>query len=144
MMTQSTAHGDRARVTAAGMRPPIATGPEFILNYWGAPLHYSTPDGREWLRDKAAVVDLLKHNHDRLRVHGYSHTAIPDRKVTIYHDAGAAVEVIWSRCRVDGSEIERLAVHFEVSRASLGWRVDAIQAAPTTADSLDAAWRGTW
>jgi hypothetical protein len=120
----------------------IAKGPEFILDYWGVPLHHCTPDGGTWLHDAAAVVGLLERNHLRLRTRGYSYTAVPDRNVTVYHDAGAAIEVIWSRCRADDSEIERLAVHFEVARGSAGWRAVGIQTAPTTANSLDAAWRG--
>ena len=62
--------------------------------------------------------------------------------MTVYHDAGAAIEVIWSRCRADSSEIERLAVHFEVARGSAVWRVVGIQEVPTSADALSAAWRG--
>jgi hypothetical protein len=121
----------------------IARGPEFILDYWGVPLHHCTPKGSEWLLDGAGVVGLLARNHSRLRAQGYSYTAVPDRKVTIYHRAGAAIEVIWSRRRADHTEIERLAVHFEVARGSAGWRVVGIQTAPTRADSLNAAWHGT-
>ena len=43
----------------------------------------------------------------RLRDDGYAHTAVPDHRVTVYHDNGAAIEVIWSRRRADGTEIER-------------------------------------
>lgn len=120
----------------------IAQGPEFILDYWGVPLHHCTPDGSVWLLDAAAVVGLLQHNYTRLRAQAYSYTAVPDRKVTVYHDAGAAIEVIWSRCRADDSEIDRLAVHFEVARGSAGWRMVGIQAAPTSSNPLNAAWRG--
>jgi hypothetical protein len=119
----------------------IARGPEFILDYWCVPLHVSTPTGQQWLLDDDAVIGRLEHNHNRLRAHGYAYTAVLDRKVTIYHDAGAAIEVIWSRCRSDHSEIERLAAHFEVARESAGWRVVGIQSVPTTADTLVAAWR---
>jgi hypothetical protein len=48
--------------------------------------------------------------------------------------------VIWSRCRADDTEIERLAVHFELARRSAGWRMVSIQSAPTTAQSLQMAW----
>ena len=65
---------------------------------------------------------------------------MPDHKVIIDHSRGAAIEVIWSRCRADGSEIERLAVHFEVAREFSGWRVVTIQGAPTDADTLQTAW----
>ena len=66
---------------------------------------------------------------------------VPDRKVTVYHDAGAAIEVICSRCRADDSEIERLAVHFEVARDRRAG-VAGTQEAPTRADALSAAWGG--
>jgi hypothetical protein len=120
----------------------IAQGPEFILDYWGVPLHYCTPDGGKWLLDAAGVVGLLERSYSRLRAQGYSYTAVPDRNVTVYHDAGAAIEVIWSRCRADDSEIERVAVHFEVARGSAGWRAVGIQTLQTTANSLNAAWGG--
>jgi hypothetical protein len=120
----------------------IARGPEFILDYWGVPLHYCAPDGGEWLLDGASVVGMLARIHSRVRGQGYAYTAVPDRQVTVYHAAGAAIDVIWSRCRADGSEIERVAVHFEVARGSAGWRVVGIQDAPTRADSLNAAWGG--
>jgi hypothetical protein len=58
----------------------------------------------------------------------------------VYHDDGAAIEVIWSRQRADGTEIERIAAHFEVARGSRGWRIVGIQAVSTTSDSLKAVW----
>lgn len=121
----------------AGM---IARGPEFILDYWGVPLHYSTDHESEWLLDASAVVVLLEQTHARLRAQGYAYTAVPDHKVSVYNDAGAAIEVIWSRCRADDSEIGRLAAHFELGRGPAGWRVVGIQTALTAAESLDVAW----
>jgi hypothetical protein len=114
--------------------------PEFILEYWGVPLHHCMPNLSVWLLDAAAVVDFLKRRHTDLRAQRYSYTAVPDREVSVYHSRGAAIEVIWSRCRADGSEIERLAVHFEAARGIGGWRIVGIQAAPTNADTLQAAW----
>jgi hypothetical protein len=118
----------------------ISRGPEFILDYWSVPLHVSMPASTEWLLDEDAVINWLERTQAALRAQKYSHTEVPDRKVKNYHDAGAAIEVIWSRCRSDNSEIERLAVHFEIARGSSGWRVVGIQSVPTTADSLEAAW----
>jgi hypothetical protein len=65
---------------------------------------------------------------------------VPAHRVSVYHDNGAAIEVIWSRRRTDGSEIERVAAHFEVARGTEGWRIISIQAKPTTSDSLTAVW----
>jgi hypothetical protein len=118
----------------------IARGPEFILDYWGVPLHYSSDEEREWFLDAPAVVAFLEQLQTRLRRQGYAYTAVPDRRVHVYHDAGAVIEVIWSRRRADHTEIERLAAHFEVARGPAGWRMVGIQAAPTAADALDAAW----
>ncbi|MET8953751.1 DUF6841 family protein [Streptomyces sp. NPDC004393] len=119
----------------------IHRAPDFILDYWSAPLHISSPTSQDWLLGSDAVTGRLERTQTELRAQSYSHTDVPDRKVKVYHAAGAAIEVIWSRCRTDNSEIERLAVHFEVARGAAGWRVVGIQLVPTTEDSLDAAWR---
>lgn len=118
----------------------VARGPEFILDYWGAPLHWSDDEGSRCIPDAAAVVAQLGELQHRLRVNGYADTTVPDRRVLAYHRNGAAIEVIWSRRRGDGSEIERLAVHFELARGPEGWRVVSIQATPTPSDSLDDVW----
>ena len=86
----------------------IKRGPEFILDYWSAPLHWSDDTrsiGGFWMDRPwwASSSDL----HSRLRDEGYAHTAVPDQTVRVYHDNGAAIEVIWSRQRADGTEIER-------------------------------------
>ncbi|HTX94829.1 MAG TPA: MBL fold metallo-hydrolase [Mycobacterium sp.] len=118
----------------------IARGPEFILDYWGAPLHWGDDQGSRWFVDAPALVTLLQRMQNRLRGEDYAYTAMPDQKVTAYHVNGAAVEVIWSRRRSNGTEIERVAAHFEVARGPAGWRVLSIQTAPTTSDSLKNAW----
>ena len=118
----------------------IAREPEFILDYWGVPLHWSDDQGSQWFLDAPAVVALLEELQARLRGDGYAYTAVPDQKVTVYHDNGAAIEVIWSRRRTDGTEIERVAAHFEVARGQAGWRVISIQATPTISDSLNTVW----
>jgi glyoxylase-like metal-dependent hydrolase (beta-lactamase superfamily II) len=118
----------------------IARGPEFILDYWAVPLHWSDDQGARWIPDEQAVLGLLQQMQNRLQGDDYAYTALPDRNVTVYHHNGAAIEVIWSRRRSDGTEIERLAAHFEVARGQAGWRVIGIQATPTTSDSLETAW----
>ena len=118
----------------------ITRAPEFILDYWGAPLHYNTEQGGQWLCGPSDVVQLLDETHKRLRAQGYTHTDVPDHRVTVYHSVGAGIDVIWSRCRADGSEIERLAAHFEVVRGPAGWRMVGIQTASRAANSVEAAW----
>jgi glyoxylase-like metal-dependent hydrolase (beta-lactamase superfamily II) len=118
----------------------IAREPEFILDYWGVPLHWSDGLGTRWFLESPAVAALLEELQNRLRGDGYAYTAVPDQNVTVYHDNGAAIEVIWSRRRTNGTEIERVAAHFEVARGQAGWRVISIQATPTTGDSLNTVW----
>jgi glyoxylase-like metal-dependent hydrolase (beta-lactamase superfamily II) len=113
---------------------------EYILDYWGAPLYWSDEQGSQWFPDAPAVVAQLDALQSRLRAEGYGDTAVPDRKVTVYHYNGAAIEVIWSRLRTDGTEIERVAAHFEVSRGPAGWRILGVQATPTDSDSLNTVW----
>jgi hypothetical protein len=85
-------------------------------------------------------VAVLEELQTRLRAEGYADTPVPDRRVRAYHDNGAAIEVIWSRSRADGTEIERLAAHFEITRGPAGWRIISIQALPTTSDTLNDVW----
>src|ERR1700682_2315124 len=118
----------------------IKRGPDFILDYWDTPLHWSDGSGTQWFLDAPAVVELLRDLQSRLHGDGYAYTSVPDQKVSVYHDNGAAIEVIWSRRRGDGTEIERIAAHFEVARGPKGWRVISIQAAPTSSDSLNSVW----
>jgi glyoxylase-like metal-dependent hydrolase (beta-lactamase superfamily II) len=118
----------------------IARAPEWILDYWATPLHWSDDQGSRWFADAPTVVALLQQLQNRLRGENYAYTSLPDHEVTVYHRNGAAVEVIWSRRRGNGTEIERLAAHFEISRGPAGWRVIGIQAAPTTTGSLKNAW----
>src|SRR5246127_4412469 len=68
----------------------IARGPEFILDYWAAPLHFSTDGGGQWLHDAPAVVRFLEETQSRLRADGYARTNVPDHRVSVYHDNGAA------------------------------------------------------
>jgi hypothetical protein len=119
----------------------IARGPEFILDYWAAPLHLSTEQGGQWFQDAPAVVQFLEETQSRLQAEGYAYTDVPDQRVSVYSEGGAAIDVIWSRCRADGSEIERLAAHFEISRSQEGWRVVGIQLSSTSAETLGEAWR---
>ena len=118
----------------------IARGPEFILDYWAAPLHWADDQGSQWFLDSPAVVALLQQLQTRLHGDGYAYTAVPDQRVTVYHDNGAAIEVIWSRRRSNGTEIERVAAHFEIARGPAGWRIIGIQATPTTSESLSTEW----
>ena len=120
-------------------------GPEFILDYWGTPMFVCAPPSlRAWLTTDEQVIEFLKYNHLPLQQEGYSHTVIPDRSVTMYSEFGGAIEVIWSRRRADESEIERIAVHWEIGRLGddqdAKWKVLGIQAKFTTKDTLAEAW----
>ncbi|MGQ4390195.1 DUF6841 family protein [Streptomyces sp. SAS_270] len=115
-------------------------GPEFVLDYWGTPLHVTALEQSFWCLDDASVLAFLEMNQAPLREAGYSHTVVPDRRVFVYNTVGAAIEVIWSRRRADESEIERWAVQFSVAKSDKGWRVVGIHAAATDKDRLADIW----
>lgn len=117
-----------------------AEGPEFILGYWGCPLHVCTPQVTMWITEPQRVLDLIELNQKPLREAGYTHTVIPDSRVTVFHSSGAAVDAIWSRRASDDTEIQRVAVHFELARQAEGWRVVGIQTSDTALSSLDQLW----
>ncbi|MDM0118375.1 DUF6841 family protein [Variovorax arabinosiphilus] len=112
----------------------------FISNYWGHPLHVCSDAVQEHKLQADDVVLFLDQMHKRLKGSGYRSTKVLDRRVKVYNRRGAGIEVIWSRRREDGSEIERIAVHFEVSKLESTWRVASIQSTHTTAETLDGAW----
>jgi len=120
-----------------------ATGqadPEDIFNYWGVPMHAASVHMKGWLLTPDAVLGLLEANHAPLRAAGYTNTQVLDRAITAYNDNAAVVDVIWSRCRGDATEIERVAVHFEIHRTDDGWRVIGIASTGTTENSLANVW----
>ncbi|MFI5798732.1 hypothetical protein [Streptomyces sp. NPDC051677] len=124
-------------ITAVGS----SNDPSFIAEYWAAPLWVGSDDGPVvLLRTVEEVIGLFKATFDRLQGAGYTHTAVLDHRIVIFNRHSAAVDVIWSRRRVDESEIERLAVHFVIGRREDGLRAVAIEAACTASDSLDANW----
>jgi hypothetical protein len=114
--------------------------PDFISTYWGHPLHVCTDGFKGYKAGADDVVGFLDQMHSRLRSQGYSTTRVLDRRIRIYNERGASIEVIWSRQRADASEIERIAVHFEVSKLQDVWRVASIQSTHTQATTLDEAW----
>lgn len=116
-------------------------GPEFILKYWGTPMFASgTGWINRWLLTDDDVVEFLKYNHGALKGSGYHHTNVPDQRITVFNDNSASIEVIWSRCREDNTELERLAVNFECGRVDGVWKVTAIVGRDTTKDTLAEAW----
>jgi hypothetical protein len=114
-------------------------GPEFILDYWGCPLYVSSPTTNCWLTEPEEITERLARMQADLREAGYTHTTVPDSRVTVFHPGGVAIEAIWSR-RADDTELELRVIHYEVARSQDGWRVVAIQAADTSAQSPDEVW----
>lgn len=115
--------------------------PTFISDYWASPLWVSVGQDAGVLPTDAEVVGFLDAMQTRLRSSGYTHTVVPDRRVTVFNERGAAIEVIWSRRRDDESEVERLAVNFSCLNLESGWRIVAIQGAPTEELTLAASWQ---
>ena len=121
-------------------------GPEFILQYWGTPM-YATVDNPPmaiWMLKGEEIVQFLVMQHKALMEAGYTHTHVPDKKVFVYNENGAAIEVIWSRRAADETEIQRFVVHFEVIKYEGIWKVVGCQVRNTSVgkdkDSISHAW----
>ena len=99
--------------------------PRAILQYWGVPIHASSPNMNRWL-DSDDVLSLLTANQKPLQESKYAHTEVLDSAITAFNNKSGSVDALWSRRRQGESEIERRAVHFEVRRTELGWRVIAL------------------
>ncbi|SDQ13582.1 hypothetical protein SAMN02800687_0501 [Curtobacterium sp. UNCCL20] len=111
--------------------------PAFIGAYWASPLWVGDDHGAATLMpDDNAVRQWAAGTFARLRDSGYARTEVLDRRVVAHTTNGGTVEVLWSRVRHDGTEIERLAVHFTVMRTQAGIRAVAIQALGTDASTL--------
>ncbi len=121
-------------------------GPEFVLQYWGTPMYAtaSEPEISMWMRTDQDVVDFLVMQHEILKANGYDHTEVPDQKIFVYNQNGAAIEVIWSRQAADNTEIQRMVVHFEIARIDGVWKVVGVQSRKTDKaidkDTIDGAW----
>ena len=115
--------------------------PRAILQYWGVPMHASSPNMNRWLMADDDVLSLLSANQKPLQAANYTHTEVLDGAITAFNNKSGSVDAIWSRRREDESEIERRAVHFEVRRTELGWRVIALASQLTDRDRLAEVWR---
>jgi hypothetical protein len=115
--------------------------PTFISKYWGSPLWVGNDLGPITLAvTDEEVVQAFTAMTTRLHAAGYADSIVLDRRVVVYNKDGAAIDSLWSRSRADGSEIERVAVHFVVARRSDGIRVVAFETHSTDAESLDDVW----
>ena len=115
--------------------------PSGILKFWGVPMHAASIHLNKWLDTPEAVLGLLAANQEPLKALGYAHTSVLDRNITAYNDDAASIDVIWSRRRTDGAEIQRVAVHFEARRTGDGWRIISLASRLTSESSLDRVWR---
>lgn len=119
----------------------VDQGSDFILEYWGTPMYACDPPIiNQWLLTDAEVIKFLEYNHKPLKESDYHHTNVPDRRITVFNEDSASIEVIWSRCRKDDSEIERLACNFLVGKIDGKWKALGITARDTTKSTMDEAW----
>lgn len=121
----------------------VSTGddPEFIVDFWGSPLWVGNDLGPATLAETDQdVVRAFAAMTDRLHAAGYADSVVLDRRTVVFNADGAAIDSLWSRRRGDGSEIERVAVHFVVARRADGIRVVAFETHATDADTLDEVW----
>lgn len=115
--------------------------PSFISEYWGSPLWVGNDLGPITLAGTDLdVVRAFSAMTARLHAAGYADSVVLDRRTVVFNRDGAAIDSLWSRRRGDGSEIERVAVHFVVARRAEGIRVVAFETHATDAETLDEAW----
>jgi hypothetical protein len=118
-----------------------ASDPTFISKYWGSPLWVGNDLGPITVAETDSdVVRAFTAMTARLHAAGYADSVVLDRRVVVYNEDGAGIDSLWSRSRSDGSEIERVAVHFVVARGPDGIRVVAFQTHATDAERLEEVW----
>ena len=115
--------------------------PRKILDYWGVPMHVATPNLKRWLSTEEQVLGLLSAIQTPLKEQHYSHSKALDRRMTIYNDAAASIDVIWSRRNADEVEIERIAAHFEIRSVARHWRIISVVSIPTDKERLTDVFR---
>lgn len=126
-----------------GMWVDIGKGkaePSAVLSYWGAPLHAAAVVQTRWLKDSDEVLLHVAKTQKPLKEQNYDHTIVLDHRVTVYNASAASIDAIWSRRRIDESQIERVASHFEIHMTENGWRVVAMANRPTESGSLAEVW----
>lgn len=123
-----------------GLARDEAPDPTAVLDYYAVPIAVGLPDGFQLLDTADAVIAALVEHQRPLRELGYAGTNVPDKQITVYNRNAASAQAIWSRHDADGNEIQRLAAVFHINRTSDGLRITSIAFAPTTADTLAAAW----
>ncbi|WP_372572309.1 alpha/beta hydrolase [Ruegeria jejuensis] len=116
--------------------------PEFIVQYWNNPMFVCAPPiTKVWLQSDEHVALFFQAQQEQLQAFGYTHTDIPDRRITVFTADSGEIDVIWSRCAGD-REIERLIVNFQVTRLVDKWKVVGVHSKYTSADTVDEAWAG--
>jgi hypothetical protein len=116
-------------------------GPGFISEYWGSPLWVGNDLGPATLAESDQDVQrAFSAMTDRLHADGYADSIVLDRRTVVFNADGAAIDSLWSRRRGDGSEIERVSVHFVVARRADGIRVVAFETHATDSLTLDEVW----
>ena len=118
-----------------------ASDPAFISSYWGSPL---------WVGNDLGPVSLAPTDDDvaktftamtsRLHTAGYADSIVLDRRTVVHNRYGATIDALWSRQRADGSEIERVAVHFALAKRADGIRIVTFATHATDAEMLDGVW----
>jgi hypothetical protein len=118
-----------------------ASDPAFIARYWGSPLWVGNDLGPVSLAPTDAdVARTFTAMTSRLHDAGYADSIVLDRRTAVFNRYTATIDALWSRQRGDGSEIERVAVHFALAMRSDGIRIVTFATHATTAATLDGVW----
>ncbi|MGZ8178610.1 DUF6841 family protein [Williamsia sp. SKLECPSW1] len=115
-----------------------------ILTGFSAPsLLLATCDGNVRALAPHRVRRLVESQMLVMRIEDVSHILVPDSRVVAYGPASGALDILWSPRRTDGSELIRLAVHYDIARIDDAWRITAVHVVMTDAATLADVWTPT-
>jgi hypothetical protein len=118
-----------------------ASEPAFIARYWGSPLWVGNDLGPVTLAPTDVdVAKTFTAMTSRLQTAGYADSIVLDRRTVVHNRYGATIDALWSRQREDGSEIERVAVHFALAKRADGIRIVTFATHATDAETLADVW----
>jgi hypothetical protein len=97
-----------------------------LLGYYGVPLLLTTDGGFLALTSDDEVVATVQNQVDGMRAAAYDRSEVLDSEVSVVNSTSAFYRGTFSRQRIDGSEISRLAATYLVTDGSIGRRISAL------------------
>ena len=100
--------------------------PASLLAYYGVPLLLTTDAGFLALTTGDQVVAAVRQQVDGMRAADYDRSEVLDSAVTVLNSRSALYRAAFSRQRIDGGEISRLAATYLVTDGPVGRRISVL------------------